>query len=272
MADLVKTFVVPGSLSFLVAGLVLGVALLYGNDRVRRWGRAWLTGLVVAYGLLSTPLGADLLTAPLVGAAARVTSPAQAAGIDTIVVLSTGGQVFRAEGGEVTEMGEGTSLNAIEAARLYRLLPSPKVIASGGIVNPESRREPEAEVLARGLVRLGIPRDRIALEPRSRTTREQAVNVAQLLRQRGVRRFILVTAADHMPRSLRSFRRQGLTPVPSASRMAAATPPGLWWRLRPGLGALEESERACYEYLARLYYWTSGWVMEADAVTDASTE
>jgi uncharacterized SAM-binding protein YcdF (DUF218 family) len=260
MAEIIKSFLVPGSISFFVAGLTIGVGLLYGTDRMKRWARAWLTVLLAVYAFLATPLGADWVAAPLVHSFTPIMSADQARGIDTVVVLSTGGETYRAYGDEVAEMGKGTAYNALEAARLYRLLRPKTFIASGGIVEPGSRRETEAAVLAGGMVRLGVPRDRIVLEPGSRTTHEQAVNVTRLLQQRGVRRFLLVTGADHMPRANASFRDLGLQPVPSVSLFAMAGADGAWHRLRPSINALRQSDWACYEYLARVYYWKQGWL------------
>lgn len=260
MSTLVKSFFVPGSISFLVLGLALAVVLLYGTERTKRWGRAWLTFLVLAYTFLATPLGADLVAGPLIRSFKPILSAEQAKGIDTLVVLSAGTEVYRAYGQEVSEMGKRTSYNALEAARLYRLLGVRTIVATGGIVTPGSQREPEAQILATGLVRLGIPRDRIIVEERSRTTHEQAVNTAEFLRARRVRRFLLVTGADHMPRAHASFRDLGFDPLPSVSVFAIASPPGIWRRLRPSLNALEQSDWACYEYLARIYYWKKGWL------------
>lgn len=252
MSDLVKMFFVPGSISFLVVALVVGVGLLYGSDCLRRWGRAWLTLVLVVYAFLATPLGADVVSRPLFRGFSPITSREQASGIDTIVVLSTGGEVYRAYGEEVAEMGKSTAFNALEAARLYRLIGPRTVIASGGIVDPPARRVTEAEVLANGLARLGVPRERVMLEPRSRTTREQAVNVADILTKRGIKRFLLVTGPDHMPRARAAFRELGLQPVASVSTFAIGSYPSLWQRLRPGVNALKQSDWACYVPGARL--------------------
>jgi uncharacterized SAM-binding protein YcdF (DUF218 family) len=126
---------------------------------------------------------------------------------------------------------------------------------TGGIVLDGQQHDSEAEVMAEGLVRLGVPRARIVLETHARNTREQAVNSAEVLRRRGTRRFVLVTDSEHMPRALSVFRAQGLDPVPSVAVMTFATPPGLIHRIRPALGAYLQSDRACYEYFARAYYW-----------------
>ena len=258
MVNLVKLFLVPGSVGFLVLGLATGVALLYASARLQRWGRAWLTVLLVVYAFLSTPLGTDLVVAPLAGES--IESAADVAGLHSIVVLSTGGEVYRAGGLEVAEMGRFTSFNALEAARLQRLIgPGATVIASGGIVNRGARQRPEAEVLADGLVRLGVPRSQVIIEAGSRTTREQAVLVAALLKRRRVSRFLLVTTSDHMGRAAAAFRAEGVDPVAAPSVPRLATAPGLLHRLRPSLNALRQSDWACYEYLARLYYWAQGW-------------
>ncbi len=255
MAQAVKLFLVPGSISFLAIAATLGVAMLYGGRRLQQWGRVGLTGLVLVYLALSTPLGADIVAAPLAWGIGSLGSADQARGVDTIVALSTGSWVYRADGFEVDEMNPTTSYNAMEAARVYRLLGSPMVLVTGGIVVDGQQRDPESVVMSAGLVQLGVPRERIILETRSRTTMEQAVNSAGILRSRGIRRFVLVTDSEHMPRALSAFRAQGLDPVPSVALLRCTTPPALIYRLRPSFEAYLQSDRVCYEYLARLYYW-----------------
>jgi uncharacterized SAM-binding protein YcdF (DUF218 family) len=255
MAQTLKLFLVPGSVQFLAIGLALGVGLLYGGARQQRWGRWWLTALLPFYLFLCTPVGADVVSAPLAWQYGALKTADQAAGIDTVVALTTGSWVYRANGLEVDEMGKPTAYNAMETARVYRMLGSPTVLATGGAPPGAEQRFAEAEVMADGLVRLGVPRERITLETRSRTTREQAVNAAEMLRRRGTRRFVLVTDSEHMPRAMAVFREQGIDPVPSVSVMRVQTPPGLVHRLRPTIGAYQQSDRACYEYVARLYYW-----------------
>lgn len=258
MAESFKLFLVPGSVQFLAVGLVLGVGLLYGGPRLQRWGRRWLTGLVPSYLLLCTPAGADLVSAPLAWRYLPVDTAAQVAGLDTVVAITTGSWVYKARGLEVAEMGRFSSFNALETARVYRLMGSPTVIVSGGMVVDGLQRSAESEVMADGLVRLGVPRDRLLLETRSHNTREQAANTAELLRKRGTKRFVLVTASEHMPRTLSAFRARGLDPIASPSSLRVTTPPGLLYRLRPTLGAFLQSDRACYEYFAVAYYWTRG--------------
>jgi uncharacterized SAM-binding protein YcdF (DUF218 family) len=108
-------------------------------------------------------------------------------------------------------------------------------------------------------VTLGVPEDHIEAESRSRTTREQGLFVADILRARGVRRFVLVTEANHMPRALATFRGLGLDPLPSPSPFLPEAPTGFLQQLRPRFSALMLSDWASYEHLARIYYWLRGW-------------
>jgi uncharacterized SAM-binding protein YcdF (DUF218 family) len=258
MAESFKLFLVPGSVQFLAVGLALGVGLLYGGPRLQRWGRRWLTGLLPFYLFLCTPVGADVMSAPLAWRYPPVDTAAQVAGLDTVVAITTGSWVYKARGLEVDEMGKFTSFNALETARVYRLMKSPTVLVAGGMVVDGLQRSAESEVMADGLVRLGVPRDRIILEVRSHNTGEQAAHSAELLKMRGTKRFVLVTDSEHMPRTLAAFRAQGLDPLPSPSSPRVTTPPGLLFRLRPTLGAYLQSDRACYEYFAIAYYWSRG--------------
>jgi uncharacterized SAM-binding protein YcdF (DUF218 family) len=65
--------------------------------------------------------------------------------------------------------------------------------------------------------RLGLPQDRLLVEPRGHTTFEEA-RVARESLGPGRRRILLVTGRYHMPRARRMFERAGfeVTPVPVA--------------------------------------------------------
>jgi uncharacterized SAM-binding protein YcdF (DUF218 family) len=259
IADVVKTILVPGSIPFLGFGLVVGVALLYGTQSMQRWARRWLTLLLALYGFLSTSLGAEMLAAPLIRQYSALHARDEALGADTVVVLSVSGDVYRANGQAVAEMGEATAFNALEAARVYRLLGNPRVIASGGSEASDEPGPTPSEVLRDGLTRLGVPASQIDVETRSRTTREQALFVNDLLKARGIRRFVLVTEPNHMPRAVAAFRALGLEPVPSTPVFKAPTRGGWAWRLLPTVDGLQQSDWSSYEHLARLYYWLRGW-------------
>jgi len=98
----------------------------------------------------------------------------------------------------------------------WRPLP---VIASGGAWDAVV-----LSILMRPVLEAsGVPAAMIATEERSTSTYENALYTAELLRQRGIRKIVLVTDANHMLRSERSFRKQGLEVAPAPCNFNALT-------------------------------------------------
>ncbi len=96
-----KLVLLPGSIQFLVVGLVVGVALLYGRDRTRRLGRYWLTALAAAYLAMSVPVGADILVWGLARGFGSIASASTAGGSTAIVVLAGGSHRYSNQGSGV---------------------------------------------------------------------------------------------------------------------------------------------------------------------------
>ena len=260
LAGIVKDYLVPGSVSFLIFAFAVGVALLYGGERLRRLGRAWLTVLAFLYWALSAWLVSDALSAGLVSGYRGLATAADARGATTIVVLSVGSTAYGVNGREVPELGKDTAFNVLEAARVYRLLKQPWIVASGGPGDPGRPRTPDSEMMRDAMVKLGVPAERILLESKSANTREQAAFTSDLLRARGVTAIVLVTAPEHMHRAVGTFEALGFSVIPSVSAFKSPERGTLWERLRPSRGALLQSDWAVYEYMARVYYWLQGWL------------
>ena len=251
-----KDAFLPGSIQFLIVGLVVGVGLLYGRERARRLGRLWLTALTAAYLAISVPVGADLLVWGLARGFSPIASTREAGGATAIVVLTGGSDNYSHQGREIEGVWDSGALRALEAARIYELLSNPLVITSGGLGQEHTRSA--AALMADALVSLGVPAGRIIREARSMNTREHSIYIPPLLRKHGVDSFVLVTSPTHIRRSVKAFEAQGLHPVPSMSAMRSSkqevTP---WW---PDLDNLRISEQAFHDYFGLVYYWSRGWL------------
>ena len=262
MSDLIKAFLIPGSLWCLLIGLTACLVVAHLWRAVR--GRAiWaLTVLASLYWLLSLPPVSDRLATLFDPQSGRPRSAQELSSASAIVVLGSGVHSYRASERDITVLSDESVLNALEAARVYRMLQPVAIIASGGIADPRIERVPESETLRDALVRIGVPSDHILLESMSRTTHEQALNVAPLLKARHWERFALVASPMHMPRAAATFRAQGVDPLPAVARFRSdplvETAP---WR--PSDAALGVSRRALYDYLAWVYYWQQGWLRPA---------
>lgn len=94
-------------------------------------------------------------------------------------------------------------------AELARRYPNARIVFTGGSSNLISTGAKEADYSGPVLENLGIPKQRLILERNSRNTYENAVFTKQLVSPKPNERWLLVTSAFHMPRSMGIFRKIG---------------------------------------------------------------
>ena len=70
----------------------------------------------------------------------------------------------------------------------------------------------EADSIAYVLTQMGIEKERLLLERSSLNTRQNALGAKQIVREKRLKRLVLVTSAFHMERALQCFRAVGLEP------------------------------------------------------------
>ena len=171
--------------------------------------------------------------------------------VQAIVVLSS--RVLLASAPRTqTILGPDTYQRCLYAAWLYQNWSAVPVLASGG-ARPEA---PYSVVMRDALEREGVPPAMIWTEENSRSTYENAVNSAVILRARGIRKIALVTEAYHMPRAVQCFRKQGLEVVPAPCGFRGGLP-----RLRdflPDPQAASWNEDTLHEVVGLLWYRGSG--------------
>ena len=176
----------------------------------------------------------------------------------TVVVLLGGGtDTAHGVGNTTLAVPSGDGLERVlEAARVFNLTHAEALIASGGTL--DDRQERDAITMRDQLARLGIPPDRILVEPASRTTHEQAVLVAPMLKSLGADRVVLVTSDIHMLRSLGAFRAYGVNATPATAPSTRASDP-LSVRLFPSSFGLDRSRAVSHEVFGMAYYVARGW-------------
>lgn len=165
-----------------------------------------------------------------------------------IVVL--GGGVRPGDGAAIPDRLNAWSLKRIYlGASAYRRLHLP-VAVSGGM--DAGAHQSEA-----GLMKAALERDFAVpvawSEDRSRTTWENAVFTARLLRPAGIGTVVLVTEAWHLPRALWAFQRAGLTAL-SWPAPRTALELGTAGDLLPNIGALQNSFYGLHELIGKIYY------------------
>jgi uncharacterized SAM-binding protein YcdF (DUF218 family) len=240
--------------SSLIAGaLLLGVAAatrgsLQGAKRGLVAGTA---GLIIG-GL--SPIG-DWLIAPLENRFARVELGNRP--VHGIIVLGGAEDPRLSASRDVMSLNEAAE-RITEAVALARRFPEAKIVFSGGSDALITSKPPEAETAGKLLVALGIDKSRLVLESKSRNTHENAIFTRPLIAPEPGERWLLVTTAWHMPRSIGCFRHAGLEvePWPVDYRTTAEFEIlKLYSSIPEGLRRLDFISK---EYVGLLAYWLTG--------------
>jgi uncharacterized SAM-binding protein YcdF (DUF218 family) len=224
LSKLAKALVEPDSL--LMIGLGLGCLLLWlGRPKTGRW---LLTGCTaVLFAVSALPIGAWWIGA----LETRFPRPdlASLPPPDGIIVL--GGALANPR---VSQMYGAINLNQraeriVEFAMLARRYPEARLLFTGGSGDLRQRVTPESDRLKPFTVDLGIAPGRVEYEERSRNTVENAIYSKELAAPKPGERWLLVTSAAHMPRSVGIFRKLGWDVIPFPVDYETAGAPPLYW-------------------------------------------
>lgn len=143
-------------------------------------------------------------------------------------------------------------------AELARRYPQARIVFTGGTASLVSSEAREADYSAPVLENLGIPKERLILERDSRNTWENAVFTKRLVAPKPGERWLLVTSAFHMPRSIGIFRKAGfdVEAYPVDWRMGGRDE--LFAFTRFGSDGLGRTEVAVREWIGLLAYRLMG--------------
>ena len=142
---------------------------------------------------------------------------------------------------EQFDIRSGMSERVMETVRLSKLYPQARIVYSGGGT--------EAQLGKEILVRLGVERERIILEDRSKSTAENASFSKVVAAPKPSEKWLLVTSAFHMPRAMGAFRAIGF-PVEAD--------PVDFKSSKKDADQREQAVLALREYMALFAYWLSG--------------
>ncbi len=227
--------------------MVIGIFLLLMTRR-KILGKIFLSAGILIFLLVSQNVASDALLKPLESAYPALQEPSQIASkspgnIRWIVVLG-GGYSFDPDLPVTSRLSPASIYRLIEGIRLLRGFPGSRLILSGGTI---WNKESEGKGFQRLAIALGVDKQRIILEEKSRTTRDQAVNIKKII---GNDRQVLVTSASHMPRAMSMFQKEEMDPIPAPTdHRVLKNPSPVYMRLIPNADALVKSKRSFYEYL-----------------------
>lgn len=229
--------------------ILLALIGLWLTWRDWRGGKTLVFVSLAALWLLATPAVSDLLRGRLESMYPPV--PVEELPFADAIVVLGGGIDPPTSRNPHPDLGAAAD-RYWHAFRLWRAGKAPEILISGGMLPWRDAGLSEAEAAVALLTDLGVPANRIVLEPASLDTRQNARLSADLLRSRGADRVLLVTSALHMRRALGHFNAAGVEVYTAPTdHEVRADPPGLL-RWLPDASALDGSRRALTEMLG---YW-----------------
>lgn len=166
--------------------------------------------------------------------------------IGYIVVLGSG-HVSDPKLPVTAQIGGSSLYRLIEGIRLLQYIPNAQLLISGGVgYDPV----PNAEVVADVATSLGVAKEKIVLEKKTRDTLQEAELIFQVVKKEP---FILITSALHMPRAMDIFRSHGMQPIAAPTdfiiKQSIVEPPS---SLFPTTGNIDHSTRILYEWLGTI--------------------
>lgn len=167
---------------------------------------------------------------------------------DAIVVLGNGTK-------EIKSMKETFSsatgdLRLLHAVAVYHKTGAQYFVCSGR----GSGKVSEAQILAKSAEALGVPAEKIRIEPNSKNTGENAGEVNKMFGDRKVR-IGLVTSAFHMKRSEREFKKYFDKVIPLPAHYLYSSPTeNVVVRYMPQSSELYKTSIALKEIVAQLWY------------------
>ncbi|BAQ17690.1 YdcF family protein [Methyloceanibacter caenitepidi] len=242
------------------------IALLIGYGAIliwtgwARWGRRFVSiGAILLLVVGLSPLG-NALILPLEDRFPRADLDQEPAPAGLIIL---GGAENRLVGSArkaptLNEAGE----RLLEGAMLALRFPNAKVAFSGGDAGILYKSDSEAQGAADILTDLGVERGRLVLEANARDTYENAVFLKKELDRGGAfsegTRWLLITSAYHMPRSMGAFRQAGFDVEPWPVDYRTRGPEDFTKPFDKVSEGLRRVDTATREWVGLLAYWLSG--------------
>ena len=255
VAKVVWFFLQPSSLVL----LALAGAWWFGRrdanpDRAQRLA-GWLTGFGLVMCLIGLSPVSNWLILPLEQRFERADLGGDP--ITGIVILGGGEEALVAHSRRshaLNEAGERIS----EAVALARKLPHARILFSGGTAALVPGVATEAVAVREMLTDMGVAPERITIEDRSRDTWENATFTKAMIEPKAGERWLLVTSAWHMPRSIGVFGAAGFNveawPV---DYRTVGWRDGLSFFQSPADG-LRRLDLVTKEYAGMIVYWLKG--------------
>lgn len=223
--------------------LILGIICMLSSKQLM--GKIFICLGLVGLMLFSLPFLPDYWLASLENRYPPLLNPP--ANIAFVVVLN-GDQRIHPDLPVQDQLGASTMARLLEGIRLHQALPKSKLLLSGGVI---FGRKAGALLMEEWALRLGVKPQDIILDTTSVNTEQQGEVIKKMITNQP---FIVVTSANHLPRTMQIFARLGLHPLPApCDYFSRPNPQSYGLDYLPDASNLQKSKAVIHEYLGMLW-------------------
>jgi uncharacterized SAM-binding protein YcdF (DUF218 family) len=245
-------------LNFLIMPLTwLFVLLVYAClcKNPARQRKALITLLVSFYIFTNSFLAGEVMRAWEVPAVAEDDLPVYDAGIVLSGMMTYDVALKKYQFMQATD-------RLLQALELYKKGKIKKIVFTGGSGSLTFTYIKEGRLIRNFLLRLGIPDKDLIIESESNNTRENAMFTKPILdKEIPGGKFLLITSAFHMRRSIGCFEKAGIHVTPySTDRRSGPRKFVLDHMFIPNMDALEQWETVIHEMTGYIIYKIAGYI------------
>jgi uncharacterized SAM-binding protein YcdF (DUF218 family) len=247
---LVVALVSPISI-VLILGALSFFLLMKGHKKTGMTG--WGLSLLLLWGFSFNPVGNSLMLPH----ESQYSAFKHDEGIDvTVIHVLGGGHIESSRFPNDAQLSSSSLARVIEGLRIALLYPDARIVFSGYSGYSGINTLPNAEVARNLAVSLGVDPERIDLLTEAKDTREEAIDVADMI---GDGKLVLVTSASHLPRAMKIFHQEGIYPLPAPAFFLATEKATVFY---PTYTAIQKSERFIYEQFGLAWIQLKAWLSE----------
>ena len=144
---------------------------------------------------------------------------------------------------------------------LARRFPEAKLVYAGGQGAIDEQEYKSAHTAKLFFEQMALDTDRVLFDSQSRNTMENAQNALQLVKPEEREKWLLITSAWHMARSVGIFRKSGWQVIPYPVDFKTTGTAEFYLPI-PSLARVNGFSNAIYEWIGLFYYWLLGRTSE----------
>lgn len=165
--------------------------------------------------------------------------------IEYVLVLGSG-HITNKEISPHSQLSSSALMRLTEGIRIFKQLDNAKLIVSGYAGFDDET--PHALISKQVAISMGIDEKDILTQEEAKDTFEETQYAKKFI---GDKRFILVTSAYHMPRSMKLFKQNGLNPIAAPTDFLQENPSD--YLREPNPIELRKTQIAMHEYIGTLW-------------------